>query len=49
MKIYFPIHFDGGNRGCEAIAKGTALLLDKPKEESRHDSETQTCGIQGHA
>ena len=33
MKIYFPIHFDGGNRGCEAIAKGTALLLDKPKEE----------------
>ena len=22
MKIYFPIHLDGGNRGCEAIAKG---------------------------
>lgn len=33
MKIYFPIHLDGGNRGCEAIAKGTAILLEKPKEE----------------
>ena len=33
MKIYFPIHLDGGNRGCEAIAKGTAILLDKPKEK----------------
>lgn len=33
MNIYFPIHLDGGNRGCEAIAKGTAMLLDKPKEE----------------
>lgn len=28
MKYYFPIHLDGGNRGCEAIAKGTALLLE---------------------
>lgn len=27
MKYYFPLHYDGGNRGCEAIAKGTALLL----------------------
>lgn len=33
MNIFFPIHLDGGNRGCEAIAKGTAILLDKPKEE----------------
>lgn len=33
MKIFFPIHLDGGNRGCEAIAKGTAVLLGKPKEE----------------
>lgn len=33
MKMFFPIHLDGGNRGCEAIAKGTAILLDKPKEE----------------
>lgn len=24
MKVYFPIHIDGGNRGCEGIAKGTA-------------------------
>lgn len=33
MKIFFPIHLDGGNRGCEAIAKGTAILLDKPPKE----------------
>lgn len=33
MKIFFPIHFDGDNRGCEAIAKGTAILLGKSKEE----------------
>lgn len=32
MKFYFPIHFDGGNRGCEGIAKGTALILGEPKE-----------------
>ena len=31
MKIYFPIHLDGGNRGCEAIAKGTAVILGKPR------------------
>ena len=33
MKIYFPIHLDGGNRGCEAIAKGTAVILGKPRED----------------
>lgn len=27
MKYYLPIHLDGGNRGCEGIAKGTARLL----------------------
>lgn len=32
MKYYFPIHLDGGNRGCEAIAKGTAILLDEKPE-----------------
>lgn len=32
MKYYFPIHFDGGNRGCEAIAKGTAIILQEKKE-----------------
>lgn len=32
MKYYFPIHLDGGNRGCEGIAKGTALILGKPKD-----------------
>lgn len=32
MKYYFPIHLNGGNRGCEAIAKGTALILKEKKE-----------------
>ncbi len=32
MKIFFPIHLDSGNRGCEAIAKGTALVLKEKKE-----------------
>lgn len=32
MKYYFPIHLDGGNRGCEAIAKGTAVILQEKKE-----------------
>lgn len=32
MKYYFPLHIDGGNRGCEAIAKGTATILCEPKE-----------------
>lgn len=27
MKYYFPIHLDGGNRGCEAIARGSAMLI----------------------
>lgn len=33
MKFHFPIHIDGGNRGCEGIAKGTAELLGLPKEQ----------------
>lgn len=33
MKIFLPIHIDGGNRGCEAITKGTALLLGLPAEQ----------------
>lgn len=32
MRYFFPIHLDGGNRGCEAIAKGTALVLKEKKE-----------------
>ena len=32
MNYYFPVHIDGGNRGCEAIAKGTAILLNEKKE-----------------
>lgn len=31
MKYFFPIHLDGGNRGCEGIAKGTALILNETK------------------
>lgn len=33
MKFYFPIHLDAGNRGCEGIAKGTALLLKEDKNK----------------
>ena len=32
MKYYFPVHIDSDNRGCEAIAKGTAILLNENKE-----------------
>lgn len=32
MKFFFPIHLDGGNRGCEAIAKASALLINEEKE-----------------
>lgn len=32
MKYYFPVHIDGDNRGCEAIAKGTAILLNEKRE-----------------
>lgn len=32
MRYYFPVHLDGGNRGCEAIAKSTAILINQPKE-----------------
>lgn len=30
MNIFLPIHIDGGNRGCEAITKGTAHILGFP-------------------
>lgn len=33
MNIYFPLYFDAGNRGCEAIAKGTAKVLGMPKSQ----------------
>jgi colanic acid/amylovoran biosynthesis protein len=32
-RYYFPLHLDGGNRGCEGIAKGTALILDANKSD----------------
>lgn len=32
-KVFFPVHLDSGNRGCEGIAKGTALILKKRADE----------------
>lgn len=32
-KYFFPIHLDGGNRGCEAIAKGTIEILGLKQDE----------------
>lgn len=32
MKYFFPIHLDGGNRGCEAIARSSAILLGEAPE-----------------
>ena len=32
MKYYFPIHLNGGNRGCEGIAKGSALILQEGRD-----------------
>lgn len=34
VKYYFPLHYDGGNRGCEAIAKSTAMLLGVGNEDA---------------
>lgn len=31
-KCFFPIHLDSGNRGCEAIARGTIKILGLKKE-----------------
>lgn len=33
MKYFFPLHFDSGNRGCQAIAQSSAILLNKKKED----------------
>lgn len=33
IKYYFPIHLDSGNRGCEAIDKGTIKILGCKKSE----------------
>lgn len=32
MKVYIPLEFDGNNRGCEGISKGTAQILNIKKE-----------------
>ena len=32
-KYYIPLHLDGNNRGCEGIAKGTAMILGKQKDD----------------
>ena len=29
MKVLIPTHFNAGNRGCEAIARGTEAILDE--------------------
>lgn len=34
IRYFFPLHYDGGNRGCEAIAKSTAILLGVEKENA---------------
>lgn len=31
-RYFFPFHLDGGNRGCEGIAKGTAKILNCKSE-----------------
>lgn len=33
MKYFFPLHFDGDNRGCEGIAKGTATIIGASKHD----------------
>jgi len=33
MKYYFPVHINGGNRGCEGIAKGTAQILGETADK----------------
>lgn len=33
MKIHLLMHLDGGNRGCEAITKSTAILLKIPSSK----------------
>ena len=33
MRYFFPIHLDGGNRGCEAIAKSSAILIDEKADQ----------------
>ncbi len=33
MKYYFPIHLNGGNRGCEAIAQGSAILIGESSDK----------------
>lgn len=32
MRYFFPLHYDSGNRGCEAIARSSAILLNAKKE-----------------
>lgn len=32
MRYFFPTHIDGGNRGCEAITKATAMILGQSKD-----------------
>lgn len=34
MRYFFPVHLNAGNRGCEAIARGTAKILGTPSEDN---------------
>lgn len=33
IRYFFPLHLDAGNRGCEGIAKGSAILLGGMRED----------------
>ena len=33
MKLFFPLHLNGGNRGCEGIALGTSKVLGFSKDK----------------
>lgn len=33
MKVYLPFEYSGGNRGCEAIIKGTSEILGTKRED----------------
>lgn len=45
MKIHLLMHLDGGNRGCEAITKSTAVLLKESSSEIFAYSKNATLDI----
>lgn len=48
--FYFPLHYDSGNRGCEAIARGTSEILKLNTTEYvglvRNIAEDEKTGVQ---